>query len=115
MKRYIPYIYIQACFPLYFLLLHWFAPDTLDKTFMSSVLIGVCAMLVVHYYSCYVTHYDRRIVSIRNMFVLFYVVVYFQLPLDYVLGYDVNMNWFYKNSLFCGALNFSALCLSLFL
>lgn len=115
MKRYIPYIYIQACFPLYFLLLHWFAPDTLDKTFMSSVLIGVCAMLVVHYYSCYVTHYDRRIVSIRNMFVLFYVVVYFQLPLDYVLGYNVSMSWFYKSSMFCGALNFSALCLSLFL
>ena len=72
-------------------------------------------MLIIHYYTCYITRYDRRVVSIRNMFVLFFVIVYFQLPLDYVLGYDVRMNWFYKDSIFCGALNFSALCLSLFL
>lgn len=108
-------LYIQVCFPLYFLLLHWLAPDTLDKGYITSVLIGVFAMLIVHYYVCYITHYDRRIVSIRNMFVLFFVVVYFQLPLDYVLGYNVRMNWFYKDSIFCESLNFSALCLSLFL
>lgn len=82
---------------------------------MAQVLIGVFTMLVIHYYACYITHYDRRIISIRNMFSLFFIVVYFQLPLDYVLGYDVNMDWFYKNSIVCEALNFSALCLSVFL
>ena len=66
MIRYFPLIYIQAFFPLYFLLLHWFAPDTLDKGYITSVLIGVCAMLFVHYYSCYITLYDRRIVSIKH-------------------------------------------------
>ena len=108
-------LYIQVCFPLYFLLLHWLAPNTLDKGYIISVLIGVFAMLIIHYYTCYITRYDRRVVSIRNMCELFFVIVYFQLPLDYVLGYDVRMNWFYKDSIFCGALNFSALCLSLFL
>ena len=115
MIRYFPLIYIQAFFPLYFLLLHWFAPDTLDKGYITSVLIGVCAMLFVHYYSCYITLYDRRIVSIRNMFLIFFVIVYFQMPLDYILGYNVKINWFYNDSIFCGSLNFSALCLSCFL
>ncbi|MCM1955739.1 O-antigen polysaccharide polymerase Wzy [Bacteroides uniformis] len=109
------YTYLQACFSLYFLLLQFFAPDYLDIGYICSVLVGVLGLLSVHYYGCYITKFDRRVVSIRNLFVVFYVIVYFQYPLDYLLGYNVSMTWIYRTDIFCGALNFSALCLSLFL
>lgn len=109
------YTYLQLCFSLYFLLLQFFAPDYLDIGYICSVLVGVFGLLSVHYYGCYITKFDRRVVSIRNLFVVFYVIVYFQYPLDYLLGYNVTMTWIYKTDIFCGALNFSALCLSLFL
>jgi len=109
------YTYLQLCFSLYFLLLQFFAPDYLGIGYICSVLVGVFGLLSVHYYGCYITKFDRRVVSIRNLFVVFYVIVYFQYPLDYLLGYNVTMTWIYKTDIFCGALNFSALCLSLFL
>ena len=80
------YTYLQLCFSLYFLLLQFFAPDYLDIGYICSVLVGVFGLLSVHYYGCYITKFDRRVVSIRNLFVVFYVIVYFQYPLDYLLG-----------------------------
>ena len=100
------YTYLQACFSLYFLLLQFFAPDYLDIGYICSVLVGVLGLLSVHYYGCYITKFDRRVVSIRNLFVVFYVIVYFQYPLDYLLGYNVSMTWIYRTDIFCGALNF---------
>lgn len=108
-------LYIQSLFPLYFLIFSLFPPMFLDKQYMALILVGVLIMLLNYFYACHKTFGTPRIVSICNIFILFYIIVYFQFAADYVLGFDVNTSWIYRADVFGGALAFSALCLSVIL
>ena len=109
------YLCLQILFPLYFSILSLFAPSFLDKEYMSFVLVGVLIMIFCYFYASYKIIGNKRVISIRNMFLLFYIIVYFQFAVDFVLGCNVDMEWIYRSDMFCSSLSFSALCLSVML
>ena len=107
------FIVIQLILLMLLLRAYFIAPDDGSPLFINEVLIYVLILLLS------TNLCDRKLrgnmFSIKNIFLFSFCIVYFQAPLDYVLGYDVNTEWFYDFKIFCPSLVFSALFLQLFI
>ena len=106
---------IHFLFFLLYLCAYFLAPSYPDKNYISILFIVLFIEIVFEIINSKMINRNNRLLSIGNLFLLGFLIVYFQAPLDYVLGYDVNMNWFYDLSILCPSISFSMICFSVFL
>lgn len=91
------------------------APVDPSKEFIMIILIMVILLLILSFAGEKNIHLKGNMFTVKNIFLVSFIIVFFQAPLDYVLGYDVNLDWFFDMRILCKSVAFSALCLSVFL
>ena len=107
--------YLHFIFFLIYLGAYFLAPSYPDKNYISILFIVLFIEILLEIISRKILNKNNRLLSIGNLFLLGFLIVYLQAPLDFILGYNVNVDWFYDLSILCPSISFSMICFSMFL
>lgn len=94
------------------------APKNISQEYVISILIIVFLNIVIFYLNKERKRfYGNRFLNITNIFIILYVIVSFQIPLDYALGNEfIKFDYyFYDTSIVNLSISFSTLCLIAYL